>query len=255
MVIIGIDVHKRSHTAVIADTVGRQIAVKTIGTTSNDHLALLAWANKHDDQERLWAIEDCRHLSRRLESDLLGAGKQVVRVPPKLMSHVRDSACTFGESDPIDALSIARAALREPDLPVARLDGAEREIRLLVDHREDLVAERTRVISRLRWHLHELDPAWAAPVNLDRASAFARIKFHLDDFSGIVADLAQRLLTHLHRLTEEIDEFTAELSRRIPVVAPALLAIVGCGSLTAAKILGETAGVTRFRSKDAYARQ
>lgn len=152
MVIIGIDAHKRSHTAVIADTVGRQIAVKTIGTTSNDHLALLAWANKHDDQERLWAIEDCRHLSRRLESDLLAAGEQVVRVPPKLMSHVRDSARTFGKSDPIDALSIARAALREPDLPVARLDGAEREIRLLVDHREDLVAERTRVISRLRWH-------------------------------------------------------------------------------------------------------
>jgi transposase len=254
MVIIGIDAHKRSHTAVIADTVGRQIAVKTIGTTSNDHLALLAWARKHDDQERLWAIEDCRHLSRRLERDLLAAGEQVVRVPPKLMSHVRDSARTFGKSDPIDALSIARAALREPDLPVARLDGAEREIRLLVDHREDLVAERTRVISRLRWHLHELDPAWAAPANFDRASAFARIRFHLDEFSGIVADLAQRLLTHLHRLTEEIDELTAELSRRIPVIAPALLAIVGCGSLTAAKILGETAGVTRFRSKDAYAR-
>nr|WP_253073983.1 transposase [Arthrobacter sp. Bi26] len=139
-------------------------------------------------------------------------------------------------------------------MPAARLDGAEREIRLLVDHREDLVAERTRVISRLRWHLHELDPAWASPANFDRASAFARIKFHLEDFSGIVADLAQRLLTHLHRLTEEIDELTAELSRRIPVIAPALLAIVGCGSLTAAKILGETAGVTRFRSKDAYAR-
>ncbi|MEN8584782.1 IS110 family transposase [Burkholderia sp. RS01] len=68
----------------------------------------------------------------------------------------------------------------------------------------------------------------------------------------MVADLAQRLLTHLHRLTEEIDELTAELSRRIPVIAPALLAIVGCRTLTAAKILGETAGVTRFRSKDAY---
>jgi transposase len=121
----------------------RQIAVKTIGTTSNDHFALLTWANKHDDQERLWPIEDCRHLSSRLERDLLAAGEQVVRVPPKLMSHVRDSARTFGKSDPIDALAIARAALREPDLPVARLDGAEREIRRLVDYPEDLVAEWT----------------------------------------------------------------------------------------------------------------
>ena len=79
------------------------------------------------------------------------------------MAHIRDSARTYGKSDPIDALAVARAALREPDLPVARLDGAERELRLLVDHREDLVAERTRIISRLRWHLHELDPGWTAP--------------------------------------------------------------------------------------------
>lgn len=254
MVIIGIDAHKRSHTAVIVDPLGKQMAVKTIGTTSSDHLALLAWANERDDRERLWAIEDCRHLSRRLERDLLAAGEQVVRVPPKLMAHARDSARTFGKSDPIDALSIARAALRETDLPIARLEGIEREIRLLVDHREDLVAERTRVISRLRWHLHELDPAWAAPAKFERASAFARIESHVAGFSGIVADLAQRLLVHLRRLTQEIDDLAAELTRRITAVAPTLLAIVGCGPLTAAKILGETAGVARFRSKDAYAR-
>jgi hypothetical protein len=88
--------------------------------------------------ERLWAIEDCRHLTRRLERDLIAAGESVVRVSPKLMAHVRDSARSYGKSDPIDALAVARAALREPNLPIARLDGVEREIRLLVDHREDL---------------------------------------------------------------------------------------------------------------------
>jgi transposase len=98
-----------------------------------------------------------RHLSRRLERDLLSAGECIVRVPPKLMAHVRDSARTYGKSDPIDALAVARAAQREPDLPMARLDGPERELRLLVDYRESLVAERTRLICRLRWHLHELD--------------------------------------------------------------------------------------------------
>ena len=89
----------------------------------------------------------------------MAAGERIVRVPPKLMAHVRDSARTYGKSDPIDALAVARAAQREPDLPVARLDGPDRELRLLVDHRESLVAERTRLICRLRWHLHELDPA------------------------------------------------------------------------------------------------
>lgn len=78
----------------------------------------------------LWAVEDCCHLSRRLERELLGAGETIVRVPPKLIVHTRDSARTFGKSDPIDALAVAQAALREPHLPTARLVGPDREIRL-----------------------------------------------------------------------------------------------------------------------------
>jgi hypothetical protein len=82
------------------------------------------------------------------------------RVPPKLMAHARDAARTYGKSDPIDALAVARAALREDGLPTEHLDGPDRDLRLLVDHREDLIAERRRAINRLRWHLHELDPEW-----------------------------------------------------------------------------------------------
>jgi transposase len=162
MVIVGIDAHKRSHTAVAVDEAGRKIGQHTTGTTSADHLALLNWAEQFGG-ERLWAIEDCRHLSRRLERDLLGAGGRIVRVPTKLMAHVRDAARSYGKSDRIDALAVARAALREPDLPTAQLDGVAREVRLLSDHRDHLVAERTRVINRLRWHLHELDPGNEPP--------------------------------------------------------------------------------------------
>src|SRR5258708_10645477 len=151
MMVIGMDAHKRSQSGVTGDEMGRQGFVKTVGTTTQDHLRLLKWAVDLAE-ERLWAIEDCRHLTRRLERDLIAAGESVVRVPPKLMAHVRDAARSFGKSDPIDALAVARAALREPDLPIARLDGVERELRLLVDHRGDLVAERTRIISRLPRH-------------------------------------------------------------------------------------------------------
>jgi transposase len=87
------------------------------------------------------------------------------------MAHVRDSARTYGKSDPIDALAVAQAAQREPDLTVARLDGPDRDSRLLADHRESLVNERTRLICRLRWFLHELDPAWEPkPRSLDRTT-------------------------------------------------------------------------------------
>ncbi|KBZ57151.1 hypothetical protein K875_05669 [Mycobacterium [tuberculosis] TKK-01-0051] len=255
MMIIGIDAHKRSHTAVTIDGNGRQQATKTVGTTTQDHLKLLKWATTLAN-ERLWAIEDCPHMTQRLERDLIAAGEAVVRVSPKLMADVRDSARTYGKSDPIDALAVARAALREPDLPIARLDGVERELRLLVDHREDLVAERTRIISRLRWHLHELDPAWLPPANIDRTSAFTAIRAHLDTCgeAGLVLRLARRLVEHLQLLTLEIDELTAEITERVTLVAPSLLAVVGCGPLTAAKILGQTAQVRRFRSKDAFAR-
>jgi len=255
MMVIGIDAHKRSHTAVAVDEMGREKSTKTVGTTTEDHLRLLQWAVQCDEH-RLWAVEDCRHMTRRLERDLIAAGESVVRVSPKLMAHIRDSARTYGKSDPIDALAVARAALREPDLPVARLDGVEREVRLLVDHREDLVAERIRIIARLRWHLHELDPGWTPPAKIERASAFDKVAMHLASCrdGALVRRLALRLVEHLRMLTAEIDELTAEITERVTIIAPSLLAIVGCGALTAAKIIGETADVGRFRSKDAFAR-
>ncbi|KWX58532.1 transposase [Mycobacterium sp. NAZ190054] len=255
MMVIGIDAHKRTHTAVIVDENGRQLCAKTVGTTTQDHLRLVKWASGVG-VKRQWAIEDCRHMTRRLERDLIAAGESVVRVPPKLMAHTRDSARTYGKSDPIDALAVARAALREPDLPVARLDGIERELRLLVDHREELVDERTSIISRLRWHLHELDPGWTAPAKMERTRAFDAVATHLQDCGDqtVVRRLALRLIEHLRMLTTEIDELETEISERVSTVAPSLLAIVGCGALTAAKIVGETAQVHRFRSKDAFAR-
>jgi transposase len=254
MVVLGIDAHKRTHTVVAVDTHGRPLGTRTIGTTTADHLALLLWAEQFDGDRR-WAVEDCRHLSRRLERDLLTAGESIVRVPPKLMAKVRDSARTFGKSDPIDALAVARAALREPNLPTARLDGPEREVRLLVDHREALVAERTRLISRLRWHLHELDPTWdPAARSLDRASAYQKIDDRLTGVHGVVARLTRDLLARLRQLSGDIDTLTVEITRHAEQLAPSLLAIPGCGPLTAAKILGETAGVDRFTSNSAYAR-
>ena len=254
MMVIGIDAHERSHTAVTVDEIGRQGSVKTVGTTTQDHLRLLKWAVGFAE-ERLWAIEDCRHLTRRLERDLIAAGESVVRVSPKLMAHVRDSARSYGKSDPIDAWRW-RGRRCGSRTCRSRLDGIEREIRLLVDHREDLVAERTRIIARLRWHLHELDPGWTAPTKLERHSAFDKVKAHLSDHNdgAMVRRLALRLVEHLRLLTDEIDELTAEITVRVTKIAPSLLAIVGRGALSAAKIVGETAHAGRFRSKDAYPR-
>jgi transposase len=105
---------------------------------------LLGWASALD-AERLWAVEDCRQLTGWLERQLLAVGEDLVRVPPKLTVPERRAGRPRGKSDPIDALAIARAALREPDL--SRPQAGERlyrEIKQLVDHRDDVVDERRR---------------------------------------------------------------------------------------------------------------
>jgi transposase len=255
MVVVGADVHKRTHTFVAVDEVGRKLAEKVVAATSAGHGEAVMWARERFGPEVVWAIEDCRHLSARLERDLLTAGQKVVRVPPKLMAQTRASARTRGKSDPIDALAVARAFLREPDLPVASHDEVSRELKLLVDRREVLVAQRTATINRLLWRVHELDPARAPKArSLDLAKHRGILSGWLADVPGLVAELARDELADITRLTEAINALTKRIGERVRRVAPTLLAMPGCGELTAAKLVGEAAGVTRFKSEAAFAR-
>ena len=165
MIVIGTDPHKQSHTAAALEARSATVIDElSIEARDEGHERLLRWARALDG-ERVWAIEDCRHVSGGLERFLLRSGERVVRVPPKLMAGARRSAREFGKSDPLDAEAVGRAAIREriETLPQARLSGPERGIALLLDHREDLVAERTRIQQRLRWHLHDLDPELDLP--------------------------------------------------------------------------------------------
>jgi transposase len=255
MVVVGTDVHKRTHTFVAVDEVGRKLGEKVVKATTAGHLKAWAWAREQFGDELLWGIEDCRNLSARLERDLLTAGQSVVRVAPKLMSQTRASARTRGKSDPIDALAVAQAVLRHPDLPIASHDEVSRELKLLTDRREDLVAQRTSTINRLRQRVHELDPA-AEPKagSLHRHKPCAVLGDWLDTQHGVLAELARAELADIVRLTEAIDALAARIGERVQKVAPTLLALPGCGELTAAKLVAETAGVSRFRSESAFAR-
>ncbi len=255
MVVVGADVHKRTHTFVAVDEAGRKLGEKVVAATSAGHHQVLRWARAQFGAQLLWGIEDCRHLSARLERDLLTAGQQVVRVSPKLMAQTRASARTRGKSDPIDALAVARAVCREPDLPVASHDAVSRELKLLVDRREDLVAQRTSTINRLLWRVHELDPAHAPKAaSLDLAKHRDLLRVWLDTVPGWVAELARDELADITRLTEAINALAKRIGERVRAVAPVLLAMPGCGELTAAKLVGEVAGVTRFKNEAAFAR-
>ena len=254
MIVVGVDTHKATYTLVGADAGGRRLAEVTVRATDAGHLKALGWARERFGADLVWGIEDCRNLSSRLERALLDAGQQVVRVPPHLMARTRASGRTRGKSDPIDALAVARAVLREPDLPVASHDEVSREFKLLVDRREDLVGHRTATINRLLWRVHELDPSHApGPSALVGVRARQVLGAWLATVPNLVAVLARDELAEIGEFTEQINALERRIAARVRVQANSLLRIVGCGELTAAKILGETAGVSRFRSEAAFA--
>jgi len=254
MVVVGVDVHKSSHTFVAVDPVGKKLGQLTAPATTTGHHAAIRWAHTQFGTDLLWGIEDCRQMSTRLERDLLTAGQTAVRVPTKMMAHTRASARTRGKSDPIDALAVARAVLREPNLPAAGADPRSREIRLLVDRREVFVAQRTSTINRLLWRVHEINPAYAPkPRSLSMHKHQQILAAQLATETGLLADIAREELDEIISLTTRINSTATEIGKRVRELVPSLLQLPGCGELTAAKIVGETAGIARFRSVDAYA--
>src|SRR5215204_3961063 len=253
MIVIGVDVHKQSLTAVAVDEAGRMLAETTVAA-ANEQLS--EWAAGLA-AERLWAIEDCRQLTRALERELILAGEQLVRVPPKLMAPERRAGRQRGKSDPIDALAVARAALREPRLSRPRSDEQPfRELKLLVDHRDDLVDERRRAQQRLRWHLHQLDPALLVPAKaLDRPLHLDRVgRWLARRPPEVQVRVARELVVRCRQLTRTIVELDRELERRTAETAPALLELPGCGALTAAKLLAEIGPIDRFQTDAQLAR-
>jgi transposase len=252
MIVVGLDVHKHSLTAVAVDELGRAIAAHAGAVDEG----VVAWARSLDG-ERLWALEDCRHVTRTLERALLGAGERLVRVPPRLTAPQRRRSRTRGKSDRIDALAIARAALQEPGLEGPRPgEGPLHELKLLVDHRDDLVDERRRAQQRLRWHLHELDPTLRVPLGaLDRTVWLDRLSRTLARREQTIQlRIARELLGRCRTLTRTILALDRELEQRTRTLGPRLLQLPGCGPVSAAKLLCEIGPIDRFASDAQLAR-
>jgi transposase len=253
MIVVGVDVHKHSLTAVAVDEAGRVLEQRTL---PGGERSLLAWAAGLGS-ERLWALEDCRHVTGALERMLLAAGEDLVRVPPKLTGIARRSGRERGKSDPIDALAVARVALREPELPRPR-PGEERyrELKLLVVYRDDLIDERRRAQQRLRWHLHQIDASFVVPAGaLDRAVWLERVGRWLTRRPRVMqVRLARDLVRRCRSLTRMIVELDRELETLSAQMAPALLVLPGCGALTAAKLLAEIGPIERFQTDAQLAR-
>ena len=258
MIVLGADTHKRSHTiAGINAATGEVLGERTVAVGRAGFVALLSWARELD-AERVWALEDCRHVSGSLERFLIERGERVLRIPTNLMAETRKSSRQRGKSDGIDAVNVARAALREglDTFPAAHLDGPELDLRLLVDHRERLVRHRVELNNTLQWHLHDLWPELQLPggalFSKKWSTRIARRLARTDQTMRV--RIARDELRRLRELTNTIKSLEHEITQLVSQIAPQLLAQPGFGPLIAAKLVGEIAGAQRFATAAKLAR-
>lgn len=259
MVTVGIDPHKKTHTAVLVDDAGRRVGR---GVAVADDASVVAKlqafiAKSAPAQPVRFAIEDGRGTASRLATALVVAGFEVVWVPVRLVVDARRTVGPRGKSDPIDAHAAALAALDADNaryLSVHTLDSVGAELAPLVDYRAELVCQRTRLISQMRWRLHQLAPG-LEPTSLTTLKAPRQLA---ETLRGMPESTLRRVLldncADLTRLTERIRCLERELAARVEQVCPHLLEVPGVAAVTAATILAELGEPTRVRSHHALAR-
>ena len=251
MRVVGIDTHKATLAACAIDDVGIVLGEATFANDPAGFIALLAWLGELGEIERI-GLEGSAGYGAGAARYLLAAGQHAVEVPPQLSHRERLRTRRAGKSDPGDALAIARVTSREAELPPVRLPDASRELQLIVEAREDLVAEATRTRNRLHADLVVLVPGYsAAAANLVADKYRIAAGKLLRRLPGVQAELARDRLARLARLSGEVRAF----ERRIEglVAGHPLRSLWGAGPLVTAKLIGETGDISRFRSADAFA--
>jgi transposase len=255
MVIIGVDCHTRVHVAAAIDGQGQVGARFTASAKAEELAALTTWACQQGAD--LVAVEGARGFGLAVTRCLIAAGLEVVDVPTRMTADGRRQGRHRGKDDESDAVVIARVALREHDLPRLRLARLDADIKLLVDARNQLVAEGTRVRNRLHALLLTLSPGYreqTGALSSKRALIVARrlaLRARVTDpVRGRLAVAAVRRLFVIGAEAAEFEREKQAVGARHP---KQLLAICGVSTLVAGKLLGETHDITRFPTAASFA--
>ena len=257
MVTVGIDPHKHVHVAVAVDAAGGPVGKPlTFKNCALQITVVLAWARAiAGDTPVTWAIEDGRGFARRLADGLLLSGQEVVWVPARLAAaHRRLHAATGAKSDPADAAAAAHAAMAMPALDRHRIDEHVRELRVLVDYREDAVKRGTMVINQLKAQLH----LWLdhTPGDLTRPKGVSALTALTDGahLGRHVRQVLAGMTAEIADLNHRVRDLDATIRDLVTPLAPSLLAITGISYTSAAVLIAEIGDITRFPSSARLAR-
>jgi len=251
--IIGIDPHKESWTAVAVDPLGQKLAALRAPVTRTGYRQLRRFADRY--QEPVWAIEGAYGLGAPLSALLAEDGVMAWDVPAKLAARVRVLSTGHSrKSDEDDALSVAVAATTSTRLRLVRADPAATELKLLTEHRDDLVRARTQTVNRLHAIMVVL-VVGGAPRNLtaDTAANLLRRVHPNESLTMTRRLIAIDLVAEIRRLDKRITTATERVTTRVTGTQSTLTTIPGIGQLTAGKILARTGPVTRFTTEAHFA--
>lgn len=252
-VIIGVDPHKASHTAVAIGDDERELAVVKVRATRRQVVQLLSWAAPFE--KRTWAIESAGGLGYLLSQQLVAAGEDVVDVPATLASRVRVLGTGRSDkNDPNDARSVAIAALRAPALrPVEVADHAE-VLRLLAKRNLDIGSHRTRIVRRLHAALADLAPGGITKeLNAsDAVELLARIQ-PASPVEQTRYDLAVELLDDVRRLDAQFKVSHKRIRDAVLASGTCVTELFGVGPSIACSLIGYSGDVTRFTNRDQFA--
>ena len=252
-VIIGMDPHKRSATIEVIDEAASVLAVGRYGTDKAGYAQMLQAVRRFGD--RVWAIEGCNGVGRHIAHRLVASGERVLDVPAKLSAQVRVFATGNGrKTDPVDAHSVALAALRSPGLVVVEVNPELVVLRLLADRRDELGRARTQTVNRLHRLLLELFPGGAKKF-LSAAQARALLAtIRPRDIAGKTRRrLAAELITELEGIDRKIKASHQEIKALVEAQGSTLLQLHGIGPSSAARLLADVGNIHRFASRDRFA--
>ena len=252
-VIIGVDPHKATHTAVAIDRTEAELGRAKVRATRKQVTELLSWAEPLGS--RTWAIESAGGLGYLLAQQLVAAGETVVDVPATLASRIRVLGTGRSDkNDPNDALSVAIAALRAAELREVVAADYGQVLRLLAKRNIDIGNHRTRVVCRLHNLVMELSPGGIAKgLNASDAVALLECVQPATPVEAARRDLALELLADVQRLDTQLKESHRRIRSAITASGTSLTDLFGVGPIIACYLIGFSGDVTRFASRDRYA--
>ena len=252
-VVIGVDPHKASHTAVAIDEAEDEISSVKVRATRRQVEQLVRWAEPFE--KRRWAIESAGGMGYLLAQQLVAQGEEVLDVPATLASRIRVLATgRSNKNDPNDAHSIAVAAFRAPSLRSVEPADHSQVLRLLAKRNVDLGSHRTRVVCRLHALLAELAPGGIAKeMYVSDAERFLANITPETPAEQVRYDMALELLDDVRRLDDQTKESHRRIRIAIKASGTSLTEIYGVGPIIAAQLIGYAGDVRRFANRDAFA--